>query len=166
MIQFTDTGPLGNHGGESRFPLSCNNGRSGGRTTLSKNNNNNKFIVFNMAGRSRGRGGNHAPNEDITSPSAVVLVLVARANDPCDSVRLGVELANTAPTALQVAFCWKAASPQLRLYTNYQRSYLPPQRSTAPCLLLGAASRLQPQPMLAPPPSAAPLPQTQPPAPP
>ena len=30
MIQFTYTGPLGNHGGESRFPLSCNNGWSGG----------------------------------------------------------------------------------------------------------------------------------------
>ena len=33
MIQFTYTGPLGNHGGESRFPLFCSNGRSGGRTT-------------------------------------------------------------------------------------------------------------------------------------
>ena len=33
MIQFTFTGPNGNHGGESRFPPSCNHGRSGGHTT-------------------------------------------------------------------------------------------------------------------------------------
>ena len=58
MIQFTYTGPLGNHGGESRFPLSCNNGRSGGRTTKLSKKKGGGFALETTPGPGRvGRGG-------------------------------------------------------------------------------------------------------------